>query len=73
MAQEGLIDSFVGKVKQAIDECGLSGGALTEQHLHDIFEGFSNECLKIRGSLGLVFLICGINGRLETQFMEFLP
>ena len=43
MAQEGLIDSFVGKVKQAIDECGLSGGALTELHLHDIFEGFSNE------------------------------
>ena len=26
-AQEGLIDSFVGKVKQTIDECGLSGGA----------------------------------------------
>ena len=41
--QEGLIDSFVGKVKQAIDECGLSGGALTEQFLRDIFEGFSNE------------------------------
>ena len=33
----------MGKVKQAIDECGLSGGALTEQRLHDIFEGFSNE------------------------------
>ena len=33
----------MGKVKQAIDECGLSGGALTEQHLRDIFEGFSNE------------------------------
>ena len=43
MAQEGLIDSFVGKVKQATDECGLGGGALTEQHLCDIFEGFSNE------------------------------
>ena len=43
MAQEGLIESFVGKVKQAIDECGLSGGALTEQCLCDIFEGFSNE------------------------------
>ena len=42
-AQEGLIESFVGKVKQAIDECSLSGGALTEQHLRDIFEGFSNE------------------------------
>ena len=42
-AQEGLIESFVGKVKQAIDECGLSGGALTEQRLCDIFEGFSNE------------------------------
>ena len=42
-AQEGLIDSFVGKVKQAIDECGLSGGALTEQRLCDILEGFSNE------------------------------
>ena len=43
MAQEGLIESFVGKVKQVIDECGLSGGALTEQCLCDIFEGFSNE------------------------------
>ena len=43
MAQEGLIDSFVGKVKQAIDECSLSGSALTEQCLHDIFEGFSNK------------------------------
>ena len=42
-AQEGLIESFVGKVKQAIDECGLSGGALTEHRLRDIFEGFSNE------------------------------
>ena len=42
-AQEGLIDSFVGKVKQAIDECSLSGGALTEQCLCDIFDGFSNE------------------------------
>ena len=43
MAQERLIESFVAKVKQAIDECGLSGGALTEQRLRDIFEGFSNE------------------------------
>ena len=42
-AQEGPIDSFVGKVKQANDECSLSGGALTEQCLCDIFEGFSNE------------------------------
>ena len=43
MAQEGLIESFVGKVKQAIDECSLSGGALTEQRLCDIFEEFSNK------------------------------
>ena len=103
----------MGKVKQAIDECSLSGGALTEQRLCDIFEGFSNEMREqfqqatnrngnaqanvgerietgqgyqwhsYRGSfhqvpedwrfLGLVFLICGINGGLETQFVEFLP
>ena len=43
MAQEELIESLVGKVKQAIDDSSLSGGALTEQCLRDIFEGFSNK------------------------------
>ena len=43
MEHEGLIYSFVGKVKQAIGECSLSGGTLTEQCLRDISEGFSNK------------------------------
>ena len=39
--QQSLIDSFVSKVKTAIEECDLSGGSLTEQRLRQIFDGFS--------------------------------
>ena len=39
--QQSLIDSFVSKVKTAIEECDLSGGSLMEQRLRQIFDGFS--------------------------------
>ena len=41
--QRTLIDSFIENVKTAIDECGLAGGALSEQRLRTIFNDFSDE------------------------------
>ena len=39
--QKTLVDSFVDKVKQAIDESGLSGSGVTEQRLQTMFESFA--------------------------------
>ena len=61
--QQGLIDSFIDKVKQAIDECGLAGGALSEHRLCTIFDGFAEE---ICGQLGQV----GNNNGAEQQVAE---
>ena len=61
--QQGLIDSFIDKVKQAIDECGLAGGALSEHRLHTIFDGFVEE---IRRQLGQI----GNNNGAEQQVVE---
>ena len=41
--QQGLIESFIDKVKQAIDKCGLAGGVLSEHRLRTIFDGFAEE------------------------------
>ena len=39
--QRNLVDSFITKVKTAIDESGVGTSALTAQGLKDMFEGFS--------------------------------
>ena len=49
--QQGLIESFIDKVKQAIDECGLASGALSEHRLRTIFNSFAEE---IRRQLGQI-------------------
>ena len=41
--QQSLIDTFVSKVKTAIEECDLASGTLSEQRLQLIFDGFSAE------------------------------
>ena len=58
-----------GNAQANVGECIETGQGYRWHSYRDPFI----ECLKIGGSLGLVFLICGINGGLETQFVEFLP
>ena len=50
--QQGLIESFIDKVKQAIDECGLAGGVLSEHRLRTIFDGFAEEIHRQLGQIG---------------------
>ena len=50
-------------MKQAIDECGLAGGVLSEHRLHTILDGFAEE---ICGQLGQI----GDNNGAEQQVVE---
>ena len=61
--QQGLIESFIDEVKQAIDKCGLAGGVLSEHRLRTIFDGFVEE---ICGQLGQI----GNNNGAEQQVVE---
>ena len=41
--QEKLVDTFVDKVKKAIDESGLTGNGVTEQRLQNMFQSFAQD------------------------------
>lgn len=58
--QRELIDTFVTKVKQAIDESGVGGGVLSEARLRAIFDDFATTLVvrlnRLEGGPGVVLV-----------------
>ena len=64
--QRELLDTFVSKVKQAIDESGVGGGVLTEARLRVIFDDFATS-LEVRLNRLEVGAVVAAAERVETN------
>ena len=64
--QESLMNTFVDKVRTAIDESGLSGSGVTEQRLQRLFDGFSRTLRDQLNTIGTVQPTGEATERVET-------
>lgn len=53
-SQTQMLDTFVDKVKEALVDCGVTGGQLTEQRFQAIFEKSKDDMTEIAGNFGVV-------------------